>query len=65
MMINSLEKMTDIVEANKSLDWIGWDVVERKYSPTACKMECLSTVSGTRKRNLLFPQTVGRFQTSL
>lgn len=35
MIIKSLEKMTDIVESNRSLDWVGWDVVERKASPTA------------------------------
>lgn len=35
MMINSLEKMTSIVDKNSSLDWDGWDVVERKANPTA------------------------------
>ena len=30
MIINKLEKMEKIVSFNHSLDWVGWDVVERK-----------------------------------
>jgi hypothetical protein len=35
MLIKSLEKMERIVENNKSLKWIGWDVVEYTFDPTA------------------------------
>ena len=34
MKINSLEIMETIVDNNKSLSWIGWDVVDTKKSPT-------------------------------
>lgn len=34
MKISSLDKMEIIVENNKSLEWIGWDVVELQKSPT-------------------------------
>lgn len=32
MLVNSLEKMEEIVEANPMLSWDGWDVV--KHTPT-------------------------------
>jgi hypothetical protein len=32
MIINSLKQMENIVENNKSLKWVGWDVVE--YTPS-------------------------------
>lgn len=34
MLIKSLEKMENIVANNKSLSWVGWDVVYRSFSPT-------------------------------
>lgn len=34
MLINSLEKMEDIVANNKSLSWDGWDVVHSYPNPT-------------------------------
>jgi hypothetical protein len=35
MLINSLEKMEEIVKTNKTLAWIGWDVVENTFDPGA------------------------------
>lgn len=35
MLINSLEKMEEIVEKNDSLSWSGWDVIHLTKSPTA------------------------------
>lgn len=35
MLINSLEKMEQIVSSNKSLSWDGWNVVELIKSPSA------------------------------
>ena len=35
MIINSLAQMEKIVQKNKELAWIGWDVVERKSSDLA------------------------------
>ena len=35
MIINSLAHMEKIVSRNKELDWVGWDVVERKRSDLA------------------------------
>jgi len=32
MIIKSLEQMEKIVQKNKELKWVGWDVVERKRS---------------------------------
>lgn len=32
MIINNLEKMENIVNKNKNLSWIGWDIVDRKKS---------------------------------
>ncbi len=34
MLITSLEQMANIVSNNKSLSWIGWDVVYRSFAPT-------------------------------
>lgn len=34
MLIKSLEKMEDIVSDNKALSWDGWDVLDRKFTPT-------------------------------
>ena len=31
MIINSLEKMEQIVENNRSLSWDGWTVLENRY----------------------------------
>lgn len=33
MLINSLEKMEEIVGNNKTLSWDGWDVVQSFQSP--------------------------------
>jgi hypothetical protein len=33
MLINSLEKMEEIVKTNKTLAWVGWDVVENTFDP--------------------------------
>lgn len=35
MIINSLAQMEKIVQKNKELAWVGWDVVERKRSDLA------------------------------
>jgi len=35
MIINSLAQMEKIVQRNKELAWVGWDVVERKRSDLA------------------------------
>jgi hypothetical protein len=35
MLINSLEKMEEIVSNNRSLSWDGWNVVELVKYPTA------------------------------
>ena len=35
MMINSLEEAETIVENNKSLMWVGWDIIQLTKSPTA------------------------------
>ncbi len=35
MIISSLAQMEKIVQKNKELAWIGWDVVERKRSDLA------------------------------
>ena len=35
MKINSLEEAETIVENNKSLSWIGWDIIQLTKSPTA------------------------------
>lgn len=37
MNIKSLEQMETIVAANKQLSWVGWDVVQSYYNPTAWK----------------------------
>lgn len=33
MLINSLEKMEEIVKSNKTLAWNGWDVVQNTFDP--------------------------------
>lgn len=35
MLINSLEKMEEIVASNKALAWVGWDVVQNTFDPGA------------------------------
>lgn len=35
MLISSLKKMEHVVRSNRALSWDGWDVLDRKFSPTA------------------------------
>jgi hypothetical protein len=51
MIINSLAHMEKIVLKNKELDWVGWDVVERKKSDLA-----RTSPSGVRVKNAWYLQ---------
>ena len=51
MIINSLAHMEKIVEKNKDLAWVGWDVVERKRSDLA-----RTSPSGVRVKNAWYLQ---------
>jgi hypothetical protein len=51
MIINSLAQMEKIVLKNKELEWVGWDVVERKRSDLA-----RTSPSGVRVKNAWYLQ---------
>lgn len=53
MIINKLEKMNKIVSFNNSLDWVGWDVVERKRTDMG-----RTAVNGVRVKDQWYTQRV-------
>lgn len=53
MIINDLNKMEKIVASNKSLSWIGWDVVER-YKTDMAK----TAINGVRVKDVWYTQRI-------
>ncbi len=53
MIINKLETMEKIVASNHMLDWVGWDVAERKKTEAG-----RTAVNGVRVKGQWYTQRV-------
>jgi len=53
MIINKLETMEKIVSSNYMLDWVGWDVAERKKTDAG-----RTAVNGVRVKDQWYTQRV-------
>jgi len=53
MIINKLEKMEKIVEKNKNLHWLGWNVADRRRTEAG-----RTAVNGVRVDSVWYVQTI-------
>lgn len=53
MIVNTLEAMEKIVSSNRSLDWVGWNVAERKKTDMG-----RTAVNGVRVNGQWYTQKV-------
>jgi hypothetical protein len=53
MIITNLEKMEKIVSRNSNLNWVGWDVVDRKKSDAG-----RTAVNGVRVKGVWYVQRI-------